>query len=1543
MQHGSDYVRFQLLEHHILQNTKEIGEAKADIQALFKGSSTEVSLELGKADSADVLQRLPTTISFTLSTISDDADVLRLHEAEAILQARGSLSQMSAAPSALGKVQTVSSMSIETLNSAKSFEDIWGSVLRKLELFTQIVDRVSVVIIAQQNSDDAVYHLMETIDEVHAFLSEAQPTETIRTHREILEDLSALTVECAYLIRDYTADRDFWMRIAHLTLAGVESRIRQYDEKFKELKTRFNERAIVRIDIMLLRCLEQFQDIQSRTITLIINDLPYADGAGFDPAKACIPGTRVFVLDELHRWINERDGDGVPRLLVLTGVPGFGKSAVANSLAQHYRKVKRLGSFVSFSRADQTRRHPGNLLSTISRDIADLDPHWRLALCGIVENDHSLAKGMSPTRQMESLILEPAKSLTIAGPVVIIIDALDESGSAYTRAPLLEVLSQTVSTLPRNFRVLVTARPEKDIVSAFSRKHPDIQQKRLDTMDLATIDLDIAIYIERQLAPLLDTFDREWTYRERWLGMLVTGSHHVFQWAATTCRAILEAEEYGVGYLAGLISEILEAGENLDDLYKLILRRKFPEQDTMGILHFKHGLGCILAAKAPLSKQEFMELFGEDNDGKHFESVLAPLGSLLNGVGDTSPITARHASFFDFLADEGRSAAYFIDPTQYDQYLARACLRILSSGLKFNICELPSSYTTNTTLEDLPDRVAEHIGPVLGYAGRFLGRHLGYTPYDQIVLKGLQALLKQKFLYWLEVLSLLKLMGEASKLFNSVHEWVQAQDIDFSAFTRDAIRFLETFMPPIAQSVPHIYLSALPFAPTQSLIFQTYSPQYPSTARLKAGKLDQWPAMIKTFEGHTHEVSAVAYSPNGRRIASASLDGTIRVRDTETGEELWAPFQRHSKAVLSIAYSPSGRHIVSGSFDDTVQIWDSETGEAVGESPFKHYAGVNCVTYSSDGMHILSCAINGLVRIWNVQTGKAGTPPIEGKGDYLSTPTWCVAYSPDGLHIVVGYDNTGKINVYDTETGGAVGPSLKGHSGRVNCIVYSPDGTRIASCSLDNTIRLWDAKTRQAVGVLKGHAGPVLSVAYSLDGARLVSGSQDKAIRVWDVATRNLIGEPLKGHGGGVRSVAYSPDGAHIVSGSSDFTVRVWGADAVEFQTAGTTWQESSNTFLSIAYSPNGASIVSRSLEGYIQMWDSNTGQPGHLPINILGPHKDLTAFACSPDGAHIVLGSFKKRGYHLNATLQIWNLLTGQAVTAPLEGHFKKITSIAYSADGSQIISGSWDRYVRIWNAQSGQNLRRLGEPGSGPRSIWSVAYSPDGRHVVSGCDERKLSVWNTETSVPPSALYGHKGTVLCIAYSPDGTRIVSGSSDNTLRLWDAEREDAIGMPLIGHHENVECVAFSPDGRRIVSGSGDQTMRIWDAKTYELVGVPIQVHSGFVNSVTYSPDGTRIASASSDNTIRVWDVTKIETSPDSGAPAEFRHDCKLDNGWIMTASSQLLLWIPPWNRQGLVWPSNVSVVAPSLIDVDLTDFVHGSDWESCKVGANDVERNVEC
>ncbi|CCA75010.1 related to WD40-repeat protein (notchless protein) [Serendipita indica DSM 11827] len=239
-------------------------------------------------------------------------------------------------------------------------------------------------------------------------------------------------------------------------------------------------------------------------------------------------------------------------------------------------------------------------------------------------------------------------------------------------------------------------------------------------------------------------------------------------------------------------------------------------------------------------------------------------------------------------------------------------------------------------------------------------------------------------------------------------------------------------------------------------------------------------------------------------------------------------------------------------------------------------------------------------------------------------------------------------------------------------------------------------------------------------------------------------------------------------------------------------------------------------------------------------------AVAFSPDGIHVVSGSYDR-------TVRLWDAETGTQIGQPFMGHSDRVYSVAFSPDGRLVVSGSGDKTVRLWDTKTGQQTcQPFGHSGW----VYSVAFSPDGHRIVSGSTDQTIRLWDPKTGTQiGQPLEGHTHIVRSVAFSPNGRRIVSGSDDETVRLWDADKGTQIGQPLVGHTSTVNSVAFSPDGRRIVSGSADRTIRFWDAETGGQIGHAFMGHAGWVRTVAFSPDARRIVSGSEDGTIRLWDV----------------------------------------------------------------------------------------
>ena len=430
--------------------------------------------------------------------------------------------------------------------------------------------------------------------------------------------------------------------------------------------------------------------------------------------------------------------------------------------------------------------------------------------------------------------------------------------------------------------------------------------------------------------------------------------------------------------------------------------------------------------------------------------------------------------------------------------------------------------------------------------------------------------------------------------------------------------------------------------------------------------------------------------------------------------------------------------------------------------------------------------------------------------------------------------------------------TLRGHTGSVLAVAYSPDGQRIVTGSADHTARVWDAANGKGILTLRGHDGPVSSVAFSSNGRRIVTGSWDKTAKVWDSTngTRLLT---LSGHTNRVFSVAISPDGQSIVTGSVDQTAKVWDANSGNeiFPLNGHT-----DGVWAVAFSPDGQRIVTASWDGTARVWATTNGSE----LAKFTKHGDsVVSVAFSPDSQRIVTGG-------RDNTARVWDAANGRELFS-LEGHSAPVVSVTFSPDGRRIATAGNDQTARVWDAGGRKEWLAIKRHGS---RISSVAFSPDSERIVTGGGsvnigakgelinigrgDKTAKIWKASNDEEPLTLKGHTDLVLSVALSRDGQRIVTSSFDKTARVWEASTGKVLRI-LEGHSDAVQSVAFSPDGRRIVTGSWDKTAKVWDADTgRELFS--LKGHSNFILSVAVSPDSQWIATGAQDQVAKVWDAT---------------------------------------------------------------------------------------
>jgi hypothetical protein len=496
---------------------------------------------------------------------------------------------------------------------------------------------------------------------------------------------------------------------------------------------------------------------------------------GLDLPDECLSGTRESILSEIEEWINRPPDEEDRCVYWLHGVAGCGKSAIASTIAQRFRAMKRCASYF-FDASKQANSSPGYLFATLSRALADLDPHWKASLVKIIEESWELRTTINIKEQFENFILGPANEFQPAGPILIVIDALDESGDRSGRMRLLQMLER-LRELGKHghFRLLITSRPEGDILKLFLDK-PWVLARALTDVDEASTDDDIRRYITQKLSqePAL----MQMSY-EKPVDLLVSRAEHLFQWAFVACNFITGTGEWGVDpvkrYAHVHDDSTNSQLENLDQLYTTILRNLYGSgKNNDKIRRFCKVLGRVLSARVPLSLDALTKLRADDEDEYEMERIVRSLGSLLKGVDDRhKPIHPLHASFVDFLSDPSRSNDFHVVIGSEDAAFAKSSLQIMSKLLHFNICNLETSYVRNRDIKDLPTRVRMHIPEHLSYACRYFAEHLGYYELEADILVMIHNFMTKNLLFWLEAMSLLGAVSQALAELSTLKIWIE--------------------------------------------------------------------------------------------------------------------------------------------------------------------------------------------------------------------------------------------------------------------------------------------------------------------------------------------------------------------------------------------------------------------------------------------------------------------------------------------------------------------------------------------------------------------------------------------------------------------------------------------------------------------------------------------------------------------------------------------------------------------------------------------------
>jgi WD40 repeat protein/Flp pilus assembly protein TadD len=619
-----------------------------------------------------------------------------------------------------------------------------------------------------------------------------------------------------------------------------------------------------------------------------------------------------------------------------------------------------------------------------------------------------------------------------------------------------------------------------------------------------------------------------------------------------------------------------------------------------------------------------------------------------------------------------------------------------------------------------------------------------------------------------------------------------------------------------------------------------------------------------TLGGHSQPVHAVAFDPDGRRLASASFDKSLKIWDLASGKEI-RTLLGHSQIVTCVAWSPDGRLLASGSgiWDEArpgeLKVWDATTGRElhnlIGFRELVNFIGpkaaIAAVAFSPDSRRLATANWDNTVRLWDLTTGL----PV---GILRGYPARCIAFSPDGQRLASGC-RSGPIVVWQAASG-ARQHILRGHTSDVYSVAFSPDGQRLVSGSWDHTVRVWDMASGKEVPTSARHTDTIWGVDYSPDGERLASACNDGSVKVWNASTGKELAT-FRGHSGYVHAVAFSPGGRRLASASWDNTVKIWDLNADQ---QGRRFSASARFFRS-ALSPDGKRIA---------MAFRSPDDPQRLiPLKIheLQTGREVLSLGACRGGFHGAV--FSPDGQRVasdwNKMVKIWNAQTGQELLT-LAGHTALVTSVAFSVDSQRLASASADKTVKLWDARGGKELLTFAghsEP------VTSVAFSPGGRRLASASKDHTIKIWDTATGRELVTLKGHDAAVTEVAFSRSGERLASASEDRTVRVWDSQTWQRF-LTLPGHTGAVTALAFSPDGQRLASASLDSSVRLWNTATGQ-EALTLRRSFTQVFAVAFTQDGQRLIATGATpgyEGFTVWET--LQSNPD----AQAAHKADLQN-----------------------------------------------------------------
>jgi WD40 repeat protein len=1199
-----------------------------------------------------------------------------------------------------------------------------------------------------------------------------------------------------------------------------------------------------------------------------------------DLEKQYAHGTREWLFGEVTDWINMNTNDSV---MWINAVAGVGKSVAAAKLTSLLRGKNQLITSLFLKYNDTRKSDPRVVVRTISYGLCNWYSPIGRKLLQANHQKNKLAD-MSIGELFNALIVEPLDAIGNYKPdssVVIMVDALDECSP---REQLLSLLAWRFVELNKSrpwLKLLLTSRPEADIVAAFD----GVPTKEIKPSSENNIK-DLRMFIIHRLHDLPES-DKE-TAAEIILHeqsenspnaleqhSVSADSAKTFVWINLILKT-MEERRKTTPLTLEVIKEVNGSASDIGDLYRKTFEKIYAQSSDQRTLVTL--LSALTTSQAILTPAMIRDLFFYDIEEAEaharihqcLSSFRLVLAADFNQDNHHQQVKFNHKSVADYLlGDVSKTEPFHVSPRFHTEF-AKSCLSLmLRHEPVINICGI-SDFHDN--IPDMQDKVQEKISPSLRYCVVHWITHFAWcldtnfaapviwTEMKSMgIIEKLSAFLFTHTLFWLECASLthvIKLVlqqiallryrlsfdvqisgssrieiQENTKTISTVPQVAtDSNDSHILTIVNDIYRFLREYADAIIASAPQVYSTGFLFIPRSTLLYQLYKAtvdvQLPYT--VTAGLATNWDQCEMALPGHGKQGldAFVAVSSDGSMLASGSaIKGTITLWDGIIGT-LSHTLQGDSSPIVSVAFVSTGKRLAVGHENGRIVMWDTLTGRA---------------------LHAASCEFPDQTQKWKV-----------------------MAFSPDGQWMSCSNGENKLSSVLfmmDANTGRII-HRFEGHKKDITSVAFAPDSQRIVSCSLDKKLKIWDAVTAKLIHTLEGHEMGISQVVYSGDGLRLASASASEII-IWEALTGQLILK-LKDC---ARSISLSRNGGRLASTDSSGPIRLWDTATGELLRE----IKAHTSFVSFYRDDHRLASVYK--DGIIKVWDMDMKEAVN---NMMGGHwTDCLKTNFSRDGSCIVSVPSSYAGIDESHELWVWEAVTGRASQSRHLAHFSASLN-GVSDDGNQILY----RYVgkgdmEVWDRVPG-NAYSIGQSSTGVCSL-----SPDGKSVafvmMGVSKDYSVVIKEINSDEVKHILQGHTSKIVNLTYSCTGTWL-GAISNEAIHIYNVH--DPSATSLRHSHPNTKGIrlfVFSSDDQTLASGHADMSVKVWNFRTGAVLQ-KFQCDSP-IKELAFSADGQRLASLSKNGRITIWEVNsgkllRTITEPDSGCKFQLSICASKVEGW---------------------------------------------------------------